>query len=181
MPVLKIAAAAAILTVLAGAPREFGIGGGAILCVPEHDIDLDVLPYMPDPKRLPVGGGRTPGFPFRFSADEVRRHVPGFAVDPRLAGLREADTLQGSLGFLDERDRRHYAASPPLTCRDETLRYGRYSGTTLHTCERVTLIDGFLVRYEIQNANAPLTAALDGFLRAKIADWRAACHATDRM
>jgi hypothetical protein len=180
MPVLKIAAAA-ILTVLAGAPREFGIGGGAVLCVPEHDIDLDVLPYTPDPKRLPVGGGRMPGFPFQFSAGEVRRHVPAFVVDPHVADLRQANTLAGSLGFLDAGDRRHDPVAPALTCRDETLRYGRHSGTTLHTCERMTRIDGFLIRYEIQQANAPLTAALDGFLRAKIAAWRAACHATDRM
>ena len=180
IPVLKVAAAA-VLTVLIGAPREFGIGGGAILCVPEHDLDLDALPYTPDPKRLPVGGGHAPGFTFRFDAAEVRERVPGFVVDPHLVGLRQADTLAGSLGFLDEADRRRYAAAPPLACRDETLRYGRFDGTELHACTRTTLIDGFLVTYEIQQANAPLTAQLDGFLRDKIADWRAGCHATDRM
>ena len=180
MPVLKIAAAA-ILTVLIGAPREFGIGGGAVLCVPEHDLDLDALPYMPDPKRLPVGGGRAPGFPFQFSAAEVRREVPSFSVDPKLAGLRAAETLSGSLGFLDAGDRPGEAAVPPLTCRDQSLRYGRYAGTELHTCTRTTVIDGFLVTYRIQKRNASLTAALDGFLHAKIAEWRDNCHATDRM
>ena len=180
MPLLKIAAAA-ILTILVGAPREFGIGGGPILCVPDQDIDLDVLPYTPDHKHLPIVGGRAPGFPFRFAAGEVGRRVPGFVVDPHLEGLREAETLSGSIGFLDDAGRRRTAAPAPLTCRPKTLRYGRYSGTELRTCTRTTLIDGFLVTYEIQDANASLVPALDEFLRAKIAGWRANCHATDRM
>ncbi len=169
IPLPKIAAAA-VLTLLAGGPREFGIGGGAILCVPEADIDADATPYAPNPKQLQAGGT---AFAFQFAAAEVRRHVPGFAVDPELADLRAANTLSGTVGFADE------AGTKPagVVCRPRTLGPGR----ALSTCTRATRIDGFRVDYEIEERNAGLVMALDEFLRGKIAAWRDNCHATDRM
>ena len=174
MPVARVIAAAA-LVLLTGGPREFGIGGGAILCVPEREIDADAMPYAPDPKHLQGDG---PAFAFQFDADDVRRRIPAFSVDPRLKDLRSANTLEGSLAFVDSADRR---AEAQLTCRHDVLRNGRYSGTELQTCARVTLIDGFLVSYRVQERNAPLIADLDRFLRARIAEWRDNCHATDRL
>lgn len=174
MPIAKVIAAAA-LVLLVGGPREFGIGGGAILCVPEREIDADAMPYAPDPKHLRGDG---PAFAFQFDADEVRRQIPAFSVDPRLKDLRPASTLEGSLGFVDSADRR---AEQHLTCRHDLLRSGRYSGAELQTCARVTRLDGFMVSYQVQERNAPLIADLDRFLRAKIAEWRDNCHSSDRL
>lgn len=177
MPVAKaVAVAAAVLVALAGAPREFGIGGGAVLCVPEDDIDPDATLYTPDPKQLTSG---SPAFAFQFAADQVRRDVPKFSVDPRVAEVRSARLLQGSLGFVDDAGREKYASG--LTCRREALRQTLSSKIEFTTCSRIALIDGFLVGYEIQQANAPLVPDLDRFLKGKIAEWRANCHATDRM
>lgn len=177
MPAVKTGAvAAAVLVALAGAPREFGIGGGAVLCVPEGEIDPDATPYAPDPKQLTAG---SPAFAFQFAADEVRRHVPKFSVDPRLADVRSARLLQGSLGFVDDAGREKHASR--LSCRREALRDTSNSKIEFTTCSRIALIDGFLVGYEIQQANAPLVPDLDRFLTGKITEWRADCHATDRM
>ena len=176
MPVAKLIAAAA-LVILAGAPREFGIGGGAILCVPERELDADAMPYAANPKHL--GDDGTPALAFQFGADEVRRHVPQFSVDPRLADLRQASTLGGLLGFAGETTRRRYAAN--VSCRHEKLRGGRHSGVELQTCSRTTLIDGLWVTYDVQERNVALVEALDRFLGSKIAEWRNNCHATDRL
>jgi hypothetical protein len=174
VPVAKLIAAAALL-VLAGGPREFGIGGGAILCVPEREIDADATPYATSSRHLRDDG---PAFAFQFDADEVRRHVPAFSVDPHLADLRSARTLEGSLGFLESVDRHD---ERNLTCRHDVLRSGRYSGVELQMCSRVTVIDGFRVSYEVQERNASLIAELDRFLDTKIAEWRDNCHSTDRL
>ena len=176
MAVAKLIAAAAFI-ILAASPREFGIGGGVILCVPERELDTDAMPYAPSPKHLRDDG--TPALAFQFSADEVRRDVPQFAVDPHVADLRPANTLAGTVAFVKAADRPHYAAD--MTCRQETLHRGTGDAIVLHTCTRVTLIDGLWVTYDVQKRNLTLADALDRFLRTKIAAWRDNCHATDRM
>ena len=175
MPAARLIAAAA-LVFLAAAPREFGIGGGAILCVPERELDADAMPYAPSTRHLSDDG--SPALAFQFGADEVRRAVPQFLVDPRLADLRQASTLDGTLGFVRRPDPRRYA--PNVSCRHETLHGGRYDGVELQTCSRATLIDGLWVTYAVQERNVALVAALDRFLGRKIAEWRDNCHATDR-
>ena len=174
MPVARLIAAAA-LVLLASGPREFGIGGGAILCVPDREIDADATPYAPSPRHLPSDGL---AFAFQFDADDVRRQVPAFSVDPGLKDLRQASTLEGLLGFLDGANRHD---EPRLACRRDVLRNGRPNGVELHTCSRVTVIDGFLISYEVQERNASLIAELDRFLGAKIREWRDNCHATERL
>lgn len=176
MAVAKLIAAAAFI-ILAASPREFGIGGGVILCVPERELDTDAMPYAPSPKHLRDDG--TPALAFQFSADEVRRDVPQFAVDPHVADLRPANTLAGTVAFVNAADRQRHAAM--VTCRRETLRHGRDGAVELHTCSRAALVDGLLVTYDIQERNRTLIDALDRFLSARIAAWRDNCHATDRM
>jgi hypothetical protein len=175
VPAAKLLAAAA-LVLLAAAPREFGIGGGPILCVPDREIDLDATPYRPDAKHLQAGDA---AFSFRFGADTVRQHVPGFAVDPALADLSQVNTLDGSLGFASETGSPREA--PRVTCRREVLRHGNHAGAELRTCTRAALIDGMSVAYQVQERNAALVAEIDRFLAGKIAEWRDNCHATDRM
>ena len=140
--------AAAVLLALVGGQREFGIGGGAILCVPEAEIDADLTPYTPNPKRLQAGGG--------FA----------FAVATGLGLPKPVGTLRGSLAFVDDADPRRYPSRV---------------GCNAKGCARTTLIDGFVVTYEVRDQDPTLIAELDQLLRGKIADWRHNCHATDRL
>ncbi|MBV8538570.1 MAG: hypothetical protein JO128_23425 [Alphaproteobacteria bacterium] len=153
MPVARLIAAAA-LVVLAGGLREFGIGGGAILCVPEREIDADVTPYTPAPKHIQAG---SVAFAFVFPADDVRGSIPGFPIDSRLAG---------SLAFAE-----HVRSDSRLTCR---------TGGPM-ACDRTALIDGLLVHYVVEKRNVELVSELDHFIANKIGEWRDNCHSTDRL
>ncbi len=153
MPPARLIAAAA-LVLLAGGPREFGIGGGAILCVPEREIDADLTPYAPAPKHIPAG---SVAFAFAFPGDEVRGSVPGYPADSRLAG---------SLAFAE-----HVQSDSRLTCR----------AAASAACDRTALIDGLLVRYSIEKRNVELVSGLDDFIANKIGEWRDNCHSMDRL
>ena len=153
MPPARLIAAAA-LVLLAGGPREFGIGGGAILCVPEREIDADLTPYTPAPKHIQAG---SVVFAFSFPADDVRGSIPGFPRDSRLTG---------SLAFAE-----HVQSDSRLTCR----------AAAPVGCDRIALIDGILVRYGVETRNVELVSGLDRFIANKIGEWRDNCHSTDRM
>lgn len=165
MPIAKLIAAAALVA-LVTAPREFGIGGGAILCVPEREIDADATPYAPSTKHLRDDG--RPAFSFQIDAREVQRHVPRFSEESRPGDSRPASVLEGLVGFVSDRERQRYPLG--VTCAPGHK-----------TCARRTLIDGFLVEYDLQAQNLALGSDLDRFLAGKIAEWRDNCHATDRL
>ena len=153
MPAGKLIAAVA-LVLLAGGPREFGIGGGAILCVPEREIDADLTPYTPAPKHIQAG---SVAFAFFFPADDVQGSVPGFPAGSRLTG---------SLAFAE-----HVQSDSRLTCR----------AVAPVACDRTALIDGLLVRYGVEKRNIELVSGLDQFIANKIGEWRDNCHSTDRL
>ena len=158
---------------LAAAQHSFSLNGGPVLCVPESELDVEGVPYARNASDLSSGG-----VPFAFSAGDMRGHIPAYAVDPDLETYRPASAFRGSVELPRHPARSGEAEEP---CTREVLRAGRYAGHELRTCTRTTIIDGFLVTYRFQERNAPLAAAFDQFVRAKIAEWRANCHATRRL
>jgi len=61
------------------------------------------------------------------------------------------------------------------TCLTETISAGKFKGHTLHSCRRVTVLDGFIFDYQIQKDNLPLYPQIDRFLRSKLVEWKKNC------
>ena len=157
---------------LAAALHSFSLNGGPVLCVPESELDVEGVSYARNASDLASGG-----VTFAFSAADMRRQIPDYAVDPELEAYRPASAFHGSV----ELPREPVRLEGVEACNREVLQVGRYAGHELRSCTRTAVIDGFLVTYRFQEPNAPLIAAFDQFLHAKIAEWRANCHATRRL
>ncbi len=86
--------------------HEFGLDGKAALCVPQGDLDPVLIPYNDETTDLAVGSGRTPGFGFLFSADEVVKHLKSgsFRTFPEFAEHPYVNRLSGSIGFISAPD-----------------------------------------------------------------------------
>ena len=88
-----------ILVALTGM-HVFGIGGKPILCVPESDLNPDLMGFNDESTHLEPGNGHTPGFAAFFSLAEMRRRFgtryssdPVFGNSPALTGLEVTVTL----------------------------------------------------------------------------------------
>lgn len=61
------------------------------------------------------------------------------------------------------------------TCVDEKISAGSFAGHTLHSCRRVTIIDGYILDYQIQMDNLPIYQQIDKFLKSKLTEWNRNC------
>lgn len=61
------------------------------------------------------------------------------------------------------------------TCLTETISAGKFKGRTLHSCRRVTVLDGFILDYQIRKENLPLYQQIDRFLQSKLVEWKKNC------
>lgn len=91
--------------------HEFGVGGHAKLCVPDSDMDPNLIAYNSESKSLKLRQGWTPGFGFLFDAARVKADISSFHVAQEFGGHPYANALSGSVGFLDLADRTRYGAS----------------------------------------------------------------------
>lgn len=66
------------------------------------------------------------------------------------------------------------------TCLSETISAGKFVGYTLHSCRRVTVLDGFILDYQIQKDNVPLYPQIDRFLLSKLIEWKKNCSVRHR-
>jgi len=151
---------------LAGSLHSFGLDGGVILCVADRDLDPERMPVMP----------RSTQVPFFFGAADMRQEISGYSVDTGLERYRPASAFYGTVDLAGDTGA---VATPP--CRHEALSAGPYAGHELKSCERTVVLDGLRVTYRFQERNAALIPEFDRFLSAKIVEWRANCHATERL
>ncbi len=101
---------------LANDQHVFGVGGKAILCVPERDMDSRVLSYAEETTNLEIGRGHAPGFAFLFDPAEMRDRFPNYYVNRDKAHPAHIDMLHGSLGFTSLEDRRRWG--PAMRARN---------------------------------------------------------------
>lgn len=96
--------------------HEFGVDGHAVLCVPESDMDPDLLIHNDETRSLQIAPGRTPGFGFRLTSRTVQSFLPEFKIFPELDMHPYVNNLSGSIGFLDIHDQTRFG--PSMRARD---------------------------------------------------------------
>lgn len=134
---------------------------------------------VPDSRRL------GPAMRARNLSDEWS--ASGRCVGVAAAPLHQSDLFEVKCAAADDYsnvlnrapDRRELLPEPNsvvvATCLSETISAGKVVGHTLHSCRRVTVLDGFILDYQIQKDNLPLYPQIDRFLLSKLVEWKKNC------
>lgn len=94
----------------------FGIGGKAILCVPEAEMDSLTLRYADKSTDLHPGAGRIPGFGFLFDAAFMGSHFEGYNIKREFQRHPYVNALSGSVSFVGAEDQHRWG--PANRARD---------------------------------------------------------------
>lgn len=134
---------------------------------------------VPDSRRL-GSAGRARDLPDEWSAS-------GRCLDVITTPLTQSDLFEVKCAVADNYsnilnrtpDRQKPLPDPKslvvATCLTETISEGKFKGQTLHSCRRITILDGFIFDYQIQKDNLPLYPQIDRFLRSKLVEWKKNC------
>jgi len=113
--------------------HQFGVNGRAALCVPDSDMDRDLVEFNEESKNLKLQPGWTPGFGFLFAPNRVREDISAFRDSKEFGWHPYANALSGSVGFLDMSDRGRYGSS--MRARDV-----RDIWTSTGTCSKSEIV-----------------------------------------
>lgn len=153
--------------------------------------ELDGLPHVNalegDIGFLSVPDSRRLGSAMRARDLSDEWSASGRCVDVITTPLHQSDLFEVKCAAADNYsnvlnrtpDRRKPLPEPNsvvvATCLTETISAGKFKGHTLHSCRRVTVLDGFIFDYQIQKDNLPLYPQIDRFLRSKLVEWKKNC------
>lgn len=164
----------ALLVALLTRQHVFGIDGRPVLCVPESDLNPDLLAFNDESTQLKPGNGHTPGFGGFFSLREMGDRF-GSAYLSQSAQRHPITPRSGiAIAILK------IALPNPNTfvigtCNYSTISAGPYQGAEIRECTRVFMTDGFMVDYQFAQENAGLIKQFDAFLKDKVAQWQNNC------
>jgi hypothetical protein len=61
------------------------------------------------------------------------------------------------------------------TCKYEDIQFGPYKGRSLKNCQRVFIVDQFLIDYRFQEENIAAVPQIDSMMREKLSLWKRNC------